>query len=70
MLEICPELRENPDSVVKESCQCKKWSPTDSGVKFYDSFFLSKEEKLNNYFLECPSQHRTKMFDQKSKQAS
>lgn len=27
-------------------------------------FFLSKEEKLNNYFLECPSQHRTKMFDQ------
>lgn len=64
MLEICPELRENPDSVVQESCQCKKWSPTDSGVKFYDSFFLSKEEKLNNYFLECPSQHRTKMFDQ------
>lgn len=45
MLEICPELRENPDSVVKESCQCKKWSPTDSGVKFYDSFFFYLKKK-------------------------
>lgn len=46
MLEICLELRENFDFVVKESCQCKKWSLIDFGVKFYDFFFFYLNKKI------------------------